>query len=197
MFPLELHSSSTKFEFSELLSLGMNTISTSWDGSINPWKFEAALAKDSKHFFLMGKGFSKDPLKPPSISSEYYEGLSNYEVIEFFFSIEDNKYIEYHLGPAGLWWAHSFTSPRVRSSSFIIPAIETYHAFLKDGWITILKIQKKDLLGDLLGPVAKINITATFKGENPPHASLALLGGEKANFHQPQMFIPINSNLFT
>ncbi len=197
MFPINIHTSKSNLCFVDLLSRARSTIQTSWDGSINPWKFEAALAIDPENIFLIGKGFSKKPLKPSQTISKYFEGLWEHEVIEFFFAVEDSKYIEYHLAPDGLWWGHSFTAPRVRSKNFAIPAVEIHDSTLTDGWVTILKIRREDLLGDLAGSVAKINITATFRGETPPHASLAILGGEKPNFHQPEKFIPVDTNLFT
>lgn len=196
MFPVKLHFLTSNFSFSDLVSKERSTIKTSWDGSINPWKFEAALAIDPENIFLIGKGFSKKPLKPSQTTSKYFEGLWEYEVIEFFFAIEDSKYIEYHLSPDGLWWAHSFTDPRVRSKHFKIPDVDIYDETSADSWLTILKIRKKDFLGDLSGSVVKMNITATFRGETPPHASLAILSGEKPNFHQPEKFISVDTTLF-
>ncbi len=187
----------TPLSISEVVLLNRANLNNSWNGSPSSWRIEASIIKDPYHIFLVGAGFSKAPRVPPNTSATYYEGLWDFEVIEFFFGTDRQQYIEYHVAPNGNWWAHSFIAPRVRSTNFRSPKVEIHREIQVARWITVIKISRGELLADLEGNIETFNIAASFKGETSPYLSLAPLPGDKPNFHQPDKFLPISFDLLS
>ena len=195
---IEIINYSAELSFPEVKKLPRQRISSSWDGSTLPWNYETAIAQDQKSIWLLASTETPHGPLPTNVpENNYFEGLWNFDVIEFFFALKNLTYVEYHLAPGGRWWSYTFTAPRARSSGFKIPHIEIHsEVFVDRGWLSILKISSQSLMGDLSAETpAYGNITATFRGQANPHSSLALLPGDKPNFHQPENFIQLDAGL--
>lgn len=167
-------------------------IATGWDLSPLPWSFEACIAQDINSLWLLGE--TKFPVgkMPESPPKSYTEGLANFDVIEFFFADQNYRYIEYHIAPWGRWWMQTFTSPRQKDAAFKIPSvISGFDSSKSEGWSAYLKIPIQSFMGNLGTQPKSGNITATFKSQTTANSSLIRLPGDKANFHQPDYFAPI------
>lgn len=196
---IEIHNTLNELNFTEVKNLPRQTISSAWNGASLSWSYQTAIAQDKQHIWLLAATEIPHGAMPPKVYEKtYFEGLWNFDVIEFFFALNDLTYIEYHLAPEGRWWCHTFTGPRIRSETFQIPNIDIHsEVFSRRGWLSILKIPGHNIMGDLKGktPIAG-NITATFRGQDTPHSSLATLPGDKPNFHQPEHFIKLEPSFF-
>ena len=69
-----------------------------------------------KSKIYLGLKYPGQALTPPSKTKEFYEGLWNYDLVEAFLSIDNNKYIEINLSINGSWWAASFNEYRKKDS---------------------------------------------------------------------------------
>jgi hypothetical protein len=167
-------------------------IDTGWDSSPLPWSFEVCLVQDIKNLWLLGKTKFSAGKMPDSPPNSYIEGLANFDVIEFFFAGKDARYSEYHVAPLGRWWMQTFTTPRQKDPEMhIANVIVESDSATSNGWATSLKIPINTWMKNLGSEPISGNITATFRSQSTPLASLIKLPGEKPNFHQPTHFTPL------
>ena len=140
----------------------------------------------------------------------FREGLWEQDVMEFFIlDRQSGHYREYNLSPGGAWWAAEFTAPRVRldpqpgKATF---GVKTHVSWGRDDWGGSLRIpipseigmsdpnRDSAVLGD--GPTSlekgrwAVNFTSVWSSAaGRQFYSLAELGGEKPDFHQPDAWI--------
>jgi hypothetical protein len=193
---IEITNSLSELSFDKVKKLPRQLISSSWEGKPLPWNYQTSIAQDKNYIWLLAATETPHgPLPTHVPENSYFEGLWNFDVIEFFFALNNLTYVEYHLAPKGRWWSYTFAAPRQRSIGFKAPNVKIYSEdFSKGGWLSILKIPTNSFMADLsTEDPALANITATFRGQETPYSSLALLPGDKPNFHQPEKFIRLEN----
>ncbi len=152
-----------------------------------PWEFQFLIALDPKTLWLMGGSDVVQKNTPPCTAGSYFDGLWNYDVIEFFFAGTEINYLEFHIAPEGRWWCHRFHGPLIRDPKYSAPKVIS-HTLSGSGWKTALEVPLEHVKSILLGNPTLANVTAKFNSQNQQYGSFERLPGEKPNFHQPAYF---------
>ncbi len=182
----------------DLNSLQCLSLNTLWNGNKATSQIKILLAHNSTHFFFGGICLHKPYGLTEHPPGSYLERLWEKDVIELFlFSKDQNIYQEFQLAPNKLWWSHAFDDIRKRITKFQKPRIAIQYEEDLFSWRALLIIEKSSLSipsnnfthGNLTACIGKE------EGSTPREfLSTAILPGEKPNFHQPQEFLPINTN---
>lgn len=184
---ITIFESSVKLSESKVFELPMRNVNTGWDGTILPWNFSFAIAIDPEILWLVGGSSELQQDTPPCEPTAYFDGLWNYNVIEFFFAGSNTNYIEFHLAPEGRWWCHRFIAPLVRDEKYSPPNTTRYTQSTM-GWKTILAAPMSHIINLFSGRPTHANVTAKFNSQKSPYASYARLPGDRPSFHQPTHF---------
>lgn len=179
----------------EIFTLPGVALNQSWNGLLLPWSLFFNVVLDPQYLWFCG-GAKVTNLPPPQDSSEgkYYEGLWHYDVIELFISIQAPHYLEFHVSPGGRWWCMKFEQSLKREDGYNPEGVCSYISDSDEqNWKTSLRIPRDHITKYLGGMPEYGNIAAKFCShpEPTPYVSLVTFGGDKPNFHQPELFTNI------
>ena len=154
----------------------------------------ASLTRMAQGLLFQAKRRASGHPNPASKPNQFFEGLWEGDVAEaFFLEPESGRYLEINLAPNGAWWAcwHSGVRQREKTQPSFI-GFEPHGTNDAHGWEASLLIPFS-----LFSRPEKLQFNITFV-LNSPHQtfhSLASLPGEQPDFHQPDHFLPLSSQV--
>ena len=150
------------------------------------------LLEDS--FLFLAKRSAPSLPHPSSEPNQFQEGLWESDVGELFLlEPESGRYLEINLAPNGAWWACWHSGVRQREEeqpSF--DGIEAQGTSDDHGWEASISLPFA-----LFAEPQSLRYNITFILNSPAQTfhSLAELPGEQPDFHQPQFFLPLTSQV--
>ena len=185
----------------ELLSnLSQHQLAQRWASTLATDKYvnspSGAIACDGQSLGLLGTFNSPSPSAPNT--QGYFEGLWNYDAIEFFFwDKRSREYLEIHLGPKTLWWMASFADIRVRKKLENLDSIQHH---VKKNYSSDRQVATLSLPLELL-PISfrdlsslNANICACSNSDKTFYFSLAPEVSQTPDFHRREMSLQLTAH---
>ena len=196
MNTIPVYIASDALSFERCLSLKQFTLSTDWKGDQTRESIEFLMAADPMRLFFLANmeyGPEKPLLSAPTApSSNFVEGLWNYDLAEFFLCSDSSGYYqEFNLAPNGDWWSALFSSYRKRSTDTDCNMIGTETFSKIDGSVASFGISllRSELKVDItFENISRLNVTAIVKSPVQVFLSYAPMPGAEADFHKTEHF---------
>jgi hypothetical protein len=152
-----------------------------------------SLAVDDRHLWFVAHHDGAARPHPEARPGAFHAELWRHDVAELFLADPvSGRYFEFNLAPHGAWWCCEFAAPRVRvgETDVAMPDVATFAEAADDGaWLAAMALPL-DLLQARLdfGPQTRANVTFILGSPQQSFLSVADLGGNSPDFHQPAKF---------
>ena len=169
-------------------------IDSDWFGHLLKPSVQYSLSLGDDGVFFEASRQASAALMPSSREGEFCPELWRFDLAEFFLlEPKSGRYLEVNLAPNGAWWMCWFSDVRIaQEQQPEFAGVEAKGQSQNGTWSARIQIPKH-----LLPPLEDLRYNITFILNSPAQTfhSVAKLPGEQPDFHQPDFFLPLTSQV--